>query len=99
MQLSALLSGPSWNRLDESTGIGMGRGDEEFFSRTAVNDPSFAHDKHAVANAAHDRQIVADEAVGHTKFLAELGEKLKHDGLNLNVESRCRLVKDEEAGA
>ena len=54
------------------------------------------HDSHAVADVAHDRQVVGDEEVGQPELLAQLDQQVEDLGLDRDVERADRLVTDDE---
>ena len=46
----------------------------------------------------HYRQVVRDEKVGELAVALEISQKIDHLRLNRDIESRYRLVADNEAG-
>ena len=57
-----------------------------------LDDLAEIHQRHPVADVAHDREIVRDEDVGQAELLLEIGEQVENLGLDRHVEGRDRLV-------
>ena len=62
------------------------------------DDAAEIHDHHAVADVAHDREVVADEEQGEREVAAQLHEEVEDLGLDRDVECRDALVADQEVG-
>ena len=62
------------------------------------DDLTRAHDDHAVAEEAHDIEVVADEEIAHANALLEIMQQVEHDRLDGDIERGGRLVENDEVG-
>ena len=56
------------------------------------------HDRHAIAHILDDSQVMSDKAVREAEAPLEIPEQIDHLGLDRHVESRDRLIADDELG-
>ena len=50
-----------------------------------------------LGDLAHDREIMADEQIRHTRSLADVGEQIEDLSLDRYVERRHGFVEDDQA--
>ena len=79
-------------------GVGMARVPEDRFAIALLHDPPEVHDRDAVAQMAHDGQVVRDEHDRQTEPAAQVLEEPQDRGLHGDVEGGDRLVGDDHAG-
>ena len=75
----------------------MARQKQVFGSARVHHTPAVHHD-HAVTKAGHHVQIVADHQQAHATLAYFLVHDSQHLGPHHDVEGRCRLVGDHQAG-
>ena len=95
MILAGAVGGPA---AQESHGVGMARIAEHAGRRSLLHELTGVQDPHAVAQARDHREIVADEEDGVAELGAQVLDEIQHFGLDRGVESRGRLVEDQEPG-
>ena len=71
---------------------------EHLGGRAGFDDLAEIHHQHAVAQQAHDVEVVADEQVAHAELVLELLQELQDHDLHRDVERRGRLVEDQQLG-
>jgi hypothetical protein len=60
------------HRFEQGLRIGVARRREDFFGRRQFDDPAQIHDRDAIAEPLHDRQIMRNEQTGQAEPLAQL---------------------------
>ena len=68
---------------------------EHLRGRTALDDASAVHDDRLVGDLTDDREVVADEHVGHAGPVADVGEQVEDLRLDRDIERRDGLVEDD----
>ena len=68
------------------------------FGGTLLDDASEVHHRDAVADVAHEREVVRDEEVGEAELLLQVAEQVDDVGLDRHVEAAHRLVEHEQLG-
>jgi len=91
-------AGAVGNGRDQGLGVGMTGMIENRGGRPLFHDLAEIHDQDAIAEDAHDVEIVGDEDVGEAEFPAQAIEKLEDHRLDRDVEGGGRLVEDEQVG-
>ena len=71
---------------------------EDLLDRALLDDLAVLHDHDAVAERAHDLEVVRDEEVGEARLVLQLAQQLDDLGLHRQVERRGRLVEEDELG-
>ena len=61
-----------------------------------LDDPAEVHDRDPVADVLHHGEVVGDEQQREVELLLQLLEEVEHLGLHGDVESRHRLVGNDE---
>jgi hypothetical protein len=82
---------------EERLCVGVERPLVKFISVRYLHQPSQIHYCHTVADMAHHREVMRDEEIGDAKLFLDIIEKVDDLGLDGNVQSRNRLVADDEA--
>src|SRR5580700_4753674 len=82
---------------DEIARIGMERRGEEILRRRDLRDLAEVEHHHAIRNMAHHREIMGDEEVGEAKLFLQAQHEVEDLRLDVDVERRDRLVRDDEA--
>ena len=54
------------------------------------------HDRHLVADMAHDGEIVGDDEVGQAQFALQPRQEIEDFALHRDIEAGRRLVGDDE---
>src|SRR5438067_10511928 len=65
-------------RFEQGPRIGVLRRVEDGVDRTELDDPAEIHHEHAVADVAHDAEIVADEHIGQVELPLERAHQVQH---------------------
>src|SRR5215475_11285372 len=86
-----------WHRRQQRARVGMLRIAIDAVDRTDLDDLAEIHHQYAIADVAHDVEVVADEYVGEIKPDLEIGEQVQHLRLNRLVECRDGLIEDNDA--
>lgn len=60
---------------------------------------SQVHDRHAIGNMAHDRQVMSNEEDRDTQSVLDVSKKVNYLCLNGNVKGRDRFIADEDVRA
>ena len=55
-------------------------------------------DECLIGELAHDRQVVADQEVGDTALVADVGEQVEHLSLDRHIQRGDRFVEDQDSG-
>ncbi len=76
----------------------MARVAEDLADRPLLHQLARIHDADAVADAHHGAEIVADEDDGGIVLLAQAAHQIEHRRLDRHVETRGRLVHDQQRG-
>ena len=76
----------------------MPRPIEDRLGRSALDDAAEIHHRDAAAHRADDREVVADQDIGEVEGLAQAAEQRQHRRLHRHVETRRRLVQDDDLG-
>ena len=87
-----------WTAGQKPLGIGMLRMVEDFLHRAAFQYLSVVHHGHIVGNLGHHTQVVGDENHAHAGLGLQLAQQFQDFKLHRHVQSRSRLVSDEELG-
>ena len=66
-------------------------------ARALLHELTGIQHPHAIAEARDHRQIVADEENGVTELGAQVLDEIEHLGLDRGIESRGRLIEDQES--
>jgi hypothetical protein len=61
-----------------------------------LNDATGVHDRNAMRDVAHDREIVGDEEVRQAKPLLQILQQVDDLGAYGNIERGYRLIRDDE---
>ena len=69
---------------------------EKFSDGALLNHLTSIHDHNTVSNFSHHPKIVSDEQVGHARRCLDGSEELQDRRLHRHVQSRSRLVADDE---
>src|SRR5712691_611448 len=85
------------NRAQEGLGIGMPRGVEDLVDGGLLDHASQVHHRHVSGPLGADAQVMRDEHDGHPVFLLELTHEGKNLRLGGHIESRGRLIRDQQA--
>ena len=75
----------------------MARVAEDRFAVALLHDPPQVHDRDAVAQVAHDGQVVRDEHDREAEAAAQVLEEPQDRGLHRDVQGGDRLVRDDHA--
>ena len=78
--------------------VGVAGRSEELIAAARLHDAPGIHDRDAVADVAHDGQVVGDEEVGDAEVALEVHEQVEDLALHGDVERGDRLVADDERG-
>ena len=84
---------------DTALRVGMRGRANTSVGRAALDDVAEIHDQDAVAQEAHDIEVVADEQVGEAEALLQSSSRLQDHDLDRDVERRGRLVEDQQVAA
>ncbi len=76
----------------------MPRRREERLGGRHLDDPAEVHHCDPVAQVPHDGQVVGDEQQREAELAAQVLQQVQDRGLHADVESRHRLVGDEQLG-
>jgi hypothetical protein len=87
-----------WLCTNQRIEVGMARSDEQVGGQPFLHDLPGVHDCHSVGHLRNDTEIVGDEEHAQPELRFEGFEQLEYLGLHGHVESRGRLVGDEELG-
>ena len=77
-------------------GVGMTRCRQHLRGRPALDDASEVHDRDAIAQVAHDLQVMGDEQQSEAHVAAQRRDQIEDLGLQRHVQGRCRLVGEHE---
>jgi len=80
----------------EADGVRMPRVAENGSNRPLLDEPSRVEDADASAHLRDDSEVVADEEDCGVELSLQLRDEVEHLGLDRRVETRGRLVEDEE---
>src|SRR5258706_2049207 len=87
---------PARNGVEQFARIGVARCREDARRRTMLDDLAALHHGDAVADLGCDAQVVRDEQHRELQPLANLSKQIEDLSLDRDVESRQRLVGDED---
>ena len=73
------------DRGEKGAGVGMAGLPEQFFGRRRLHDLAEVHYGDAIGDVLHNREIVADEDVGHTETLLQGTHQIDDLGLDRDV--------------
>ena len=73
----------------------MHRIPEDFLRLAVLHDLACVHNRNPIRHVGHDAQIVRDKDNGKMSLLLDLIDQLQNLGLNGHVQSRGRLVADQ----
>ena len=82
---------------NESLGVGVRRMVHHMFRGAAFDYAAVAHDLNMVGEVGDDAEVVRNQKDTHAAVLAEASEQVHNLFLNRDVESRGRLIGDEDA--
>lgn len=85
-----------WDRRKECLRVRMRRTCIKLRARRHFDDLPQIHDGHTVRNVLNDREVMGNEKIRQTAFFAQFHEKINDLGLDRNVQSRDRLIQDQE---
>jgi hypothetical protein len=88
--------GGLWDGRDEGARIWVGAPGEHIAGGSDLDDAAEIHDRDAVAQMIDDAQVVADEDEREAELAAEVGKEVEDLGADRHVETRHRLVRDEQ---
>ena len=94
LALASFLS--SGNRREQRLRIGHARISVEILGACNFDKLAKIHDADAIADILDDRQIMRNEQVSQPELLLKIQQKVQYLRLNGNVQSRDRLVRDDE---
>src|SRR5438270_7639461 len=86
------------DRRQQSLSIGMTGSPVDVVPRADFDDLAQVHDRHAIGDVAHDREVVGDEQVGQLQLVLQVLQQVDDASLNRHVEGGHRLVEYEEVG-
>ena len=78
--------------------VGVLRVVEQFVAVRQFDHSAEIHYRDAVAEMAHDAEVVGDEQIGQVELFAQLFQQVDDLRLDRDVERRHRLVADDEIG-
>ena len=84
------------NRRQQRLRVRMRRRREERLGRRHFDEPAAIHHGHAIADLAHQPQIVRDEEIGQAEALLQIEQQIDDLRLHRHVERRHRLVAHDE---
>src|SRR4249920_773217 len=82
------------NRREQCLRVRMHRRSVDLRARPQLDDLSQVHDRNAVGDVPHHRQVVSDEEIREAELTLELLEQVHDLRLDRDVERRHRLVED-----
>ena len=85
------------NGVEQEPGIGMHRSPVDLFCSACLAQLSKKHDGYPVGKMPHHRKIMTDKQVRQAPGLLELLQKIQDLVLDRNVQSRNRLVTDDQS--
>src|SRR5713226_9284925 len=85
------------NRRKQRTRVRVARTPVELLAGRNLHDLAEVHDRDAVGDVFHDREVVRDEEVGEVELALQPLEQVDDLRLNRNVTGRDRLVTHDEA--
>src|SRR5580704_16737858 len=84
------------DRFHQRARIGMRGPSEDALGRPLLDDAAKIHDRDAIAEMLHDRQIVADENVGQISLALQANHEVQDLTAHRDVERRHGFVRDHE---
>ncbi len=84
------------NGVDELAGVGVPRAREQLRRRPLFDDPALQHDDDALAEHAHDGQIMGDEGQRQPHVLLQLAEQRQDLRLRRDIEAGDDFVRQDE---
>ena len=66
------------------------RGQEDVVDSPLLDELAQVHHHHAIAQIAHDTQVVADEQEGHTESLLQIAQEVEDLRLDGDVQTETR---------
>jgi hypothetical protein len=75
------------------------RGREDLVDRPLLAHPSAVHDRDAIGDLPHDRQIIGNEQVRQAELALEIAEEVQDRRAHRDVQRRHRLIAHDEAGS
>ena len=84
------------NGPQQGLGIGMARRFKHRFDRSAFHNPPEIHDRNAIRDMAHHREIMADEQIRKFQFFLQIGQQVQNLCADGHIERRDRLVTDNQ---
>jgi hypothetical protein len=63
-----------------------------------LNDLPQVDDRHSLAHVTDNAEVMADKEIALAQILAQLQEQIEHLGVQRHVQSRGRLVGNDELG-
>ena len=74
----------------------MPRRGEDRLRRPFLDDAAEIHDRDAIADLPHHRQVVADEQVGQALAYAQIAQEFEDLRLDGDIERACRLIQHHQ---
>ena len=68
----------------------------DILGRCHFHQFSQIHDRNTIGDMTDDGQVVGDEQICKSTVVAQIGEQIEHLGLYRYIQSRNRLIKDDE---
>ena len=93
---AALVAPERRQAVEEPARVGMAWVAEDLADRPLLDQLARVHHAHAVADADHGPQVVADEEDGRVVPPAQRADQVEHGRLDRDVEPGRRLVQDQE---
>ena len=98
MPVARLVGMRGWDRRQQRLRIGMCRRCEQTIRSCDLDNAAEIHDRNAIGDVAHDREIVRNEQIGELQLPLEILQQVDDLRLNRDVERRHRFVAHHEAG-
>ncbi len=80
------------DRAEQAVRVGMARPRIDLIYSSRLDDLSAIHDKHAVAHAGNNAEVVGDEDNAGAHRLLDALHQLQDLGLDRHIQGSCRLV-------
>ena len=84
------------HRRQKPAGVRMAGVREDVVDSPLLDELAEVHHHYAIAEVAHDTQVVADEQEGHTEALLQIAQEVENLRLDGDVQTRHDLVADDQ---
>lgn len=82
---------------EKGSGVRMRRPFEERLNIRDLDNASEVHDRHAIREMTHHREVVSDDEIREREALFEVYEEVHDLRPHRRIESRCRLISHEKS--